>query len=95
MILIQREIKAIRKTVSGLIKLIHPDKEIDDFTLEAYIAVAIKGRGLINKFLHNKNKNNIKEINIKITRNLLCTDKTYREFEIPVNELLKRIYLYG
>ncbi|MBP9630563.1 MAG: hypothetical protein KBE03_08845 [Leptotrichiaceae bacterium] len=87
----EREIRAIRKTVSGLIKLTHPDKEIDDFTLEAYIAIAIKGRGLVNKFLNNKNKNNVDVIDIKVNRILMCADRLNREFQIPVNELLKRM----
>ncbi len=87
----EREVKAIRKTVSGLIKLTHPDKDIDDFTLEAYLAIAIKGRGLINKFLNNKHKNNVDEINVRITRIQLCDDGWKREVTIPVNEPLKRM----
>ena len=86
-----RETKAIRKTVSGLIKLTHPDEDIDDYTLEAYIAIAIKGRGLVNRFLNNKNKNNVDLIDIKVIRIMMCNDGIHREFEMPVKELLKRM----
>lgn len=87
----EREVKAIRKTVSGLIKLTHPDKVIDDFTLEAYIAIAIKGRGLINKFLNNKNKNNVDKISVEVARKSLQVIETGEKTIIPVNELLKRM----
>ncbi len=87
----EREVRAIRKTVSGLIKLTHPDEQIDDFTLEAYIAIAIKGRGLINKFLHNKNKNNVNVINVELLRKIPETIETGKVSIIPVNELLKRM----
>ena len=87
----EREVKAIRKTVSGLIKLTHPDRKIDDFTLEAYIAIAIKGRGLINKFLNNKNKNNVNKINVEIARKIPQVVETGEKTRIPVDELLKRM----
>ncbi len=85
----EREVKAVRKTVSGLIKLTHPDKKIDDVTLEAYIAIAIKGRGLVNKFLNNKNKNNVSKIDIKVKKNksIFGDDKE----EVQVNEALKEL----
>ena len=79
----EREIKAIRKTVSGLIKLTHPDKQIDNYTLGAYIAIAIKGRGLVNRFLNNKNKNNIGKINIEVIDRF--------ENKIQVNKMLKKL----
>lgn len=83
----EREVRAIRKTVSGLIKLTHPDKNIDETTLEAYIAIAIKGRGLVNKFLNNKNKNNVNKIDIKVMkRKSMDTEEVE---EIQVNESLK------
>ncbi len=83
----EREVRAIRKTVSGLIKLTHPDKFIDNITIEAYIAIAIKGRGLINKFLNNKHKNNVGEINVKVTR----MEYINTEFESIINESLKNL----
>ena len=85
----EREVKAIRKTVSGLIKLTHPDKEIDDFTLGAYIAIAIKGRGLVNKFLNNKNKRNVNKIDIEIIRIDYNNKGEAEEISVPVNEMLK------
>ena len=85
----EREVKAVRKTVSGLIKLTHPDKDIDGLTLEAYIAIAIKGRGLVNKFLNNKNKNNVNKIDIKVKKRKDVF--TEYEEEVPVNESLKEL----
>ena len=86
----EREERAIRKTVSGLIKLTYPEKKIiDDKTLEAYIAIAIKGRSLINKFLSNKNKNNVSEIDVKVTK--ISSENKYKEIEVEVNESLKEM----
>ncbi len=85
----EREVKAVRKTVSGLIKLTHPDKDIDALTLEAYIAIAIKGRGLVNKFLNNKNKNNVNKIDIRVKKRKDVF--TEYEEEVPVNESLKEL----
>lgn len=87
----EREILAIRKTISGLIKLTNPDKSIDDFTLDAYIAIAIKGRGLINKFLNNKNKNNINKISVEVIKKISQTLGEDREIVIPVDEALKNL----
>lgn len=84
----EREVKAVRKTVSGLIKLTHPDKDIDVLTLEAYIAIAIKGRGLVNKFLNNKNKNNVSKIDIKVKKMKAMFGV---EEEVQVNESLKEL----
>lgn len=85
----EREERAIRKTVSGLIKLTYPEKKIDDKILEAYIAIAIKGRSLINKFLSNKNKNNVSEIDVKVTK--ISSENKYKEIEVEVNESLKEM----
>ena len=87
----EREVKAIRKTVSGLIKLIHPDKEIDDFTLGAYIAIAIKGRGLVNKFLNNKNRKNVSKIDIEVIKIGYERNGEAVEMQVPVNEMLKNL----
>ncbi len=83
----KREILAIRKTVSGLLKLTYPEGDIDDTVLEAYIAIAIKGRGLINKFLNNKNRNNVNKINIEVGK----IDNNHDCNEVDVNESLQRI----
>ncbi|MBP6282231.1 MAG: hypothetical protein KA384_09310 [Leptotrichiaceae bacterium] len=85
----EREVTAVRKTVSGLIKLTHPNREIDDITLEAYIAIAIKGRGLINKFLNNKNKNNVNKIDTEVKKRKGMFTKV--EEEVQVNESLKEL----
>ncbi len=87
----EREVKAIRKTVSGLIKLTHPDRKIDEFTLGAYIAIAIKGRGLVNKFLNNKNKKNVSKIDIEVVKIDYGKEGKALEIQIPVNEMLKNL----
>lgn len=92
----EREILAIRKTVSGLIKLIYPDKEsINDEVLESFIAIAIKGRGLINKFLNNKSKNNVKKIEIKVKKIYKSIDvnKSLKKFIFENNRLEMEYYL--
>ena len=87
----EREVKAIRKTVSGLIKLTHPDRRIDDFTLGAYIAIAIKGRGLVNKFLNNKNKKNVSKIDIEVVKISYNENGEAVEKQVPINEMLKNL----
>ncbi len=89
----EREVRAIKKTVSGLIKLTHPDKKIDRITLEAYIAIAIKGRGLINKFLNNKDGNNVSKIDIEVRKTLILFGIRKDEDKelIQVNESLKQL----
>jgi ATP-dependent Lon protease len=39
-----RDQKAVRKTVSGLIKLLHPDGEVTKVEVEEYLAYALEGR---------------------------------------------------
>lgn len=98
----EREITAIRKTVSGLIKLTHPDKRINSDTLEVYLAIAIKGRGLINKFLNNKNKSNIDQLNVNIINEnndkYIKVDQElknfiYKEHEAKINRLYHKYKL--
>jgi ATP-dependent Lon protease len=47
----QRDIKAVRKTVSGLIKLLHPDGEYTKEEVEEYLEFAVEGRRRIKEQL--------------------------------------------
>ncbi|RMI13589.1 MAG: protease Lon-related BREX system protein BrxL [Calditrichaeota bacterium] len=46
-----RDSKAVRKTVSGLIKLIHPDSQITKEELKEYLQVALEGRRRVKEQL--------------------------------------------
>jgi len=46
-----RDQKAVRKTVSGLIKLLHPDGEVSKLELEEYLAYAMEGRRRVKEQL--------------------------------------------
>jgi len=46
-----RDQKAVRKTVSGLIKLLHPDGEVTKAEIEEYLAYAIEGRRRVKEQL--------------------------------------------
>lgn len=46
-----RDQKAVRKTVSGLVKLLHPDGEVTKTELEEYLAYAMEGRRRVKEQL--------------------------------------------
>ncbi|MBK8058257.1 MAG: protease Lon-related BREX system protein BrxL [Gemmatimonadetes bacterium] len=46
-----RDQKAVRKTVSGLIKLLHPDGEVSKAEVEEYLAYAMEGRRRVKEQL--------------------------------------------
>jgi ATP-dependent Lon protease len=46
-----RDQKAVRKTVSGLIKLLHPDGEVTKAEVEEYLAYAMEGRRRVKEQL--------------------------------------------
>jgi ATP-dependent Lon protease len=46
-----RDQKAVRKTVSGLIKLLHPDGEVSKLEVEEYLAYAMEGRRRVKEQL--------------------------------------------
>ncbi|WNZ59537.1 protease Lon-related BREX system protein BrxL [Myxococcus sp. MxC21-1] len=46
-----RDQKAVRKTVSGLIKLLHPDGEVSKSEVEEYLAYAMEGRRRVKEQL--------------------------------------------
>lgn len=46
-----RDQKAVRKTTSGLIKLLHPDEEVTKAELEEYLAYALEGRRRVKEQL--------------------------------------------
>src|SRR5438270_5593083 len=46
-----RDAKAVRKTVSGLVKLLHPDRNIDDDDLREYLEFALEGRRRVKEQL--------------------------------------------
>jgi ATP-dependent Lon protease len=46
-----RDQKAVRKTVSGLIKLLHPDGEVTKVEVEEYLAYALEGRRRVKEQL--------------------------------------------
>ncbi|MFW6068729.1 MAG: protease Lon-related BREX system protein BrxL [Chloroflexota bacterium] len=47
----QRDVRAVRKAVSGLVKLLHPDGEVDKETLEEYLAFAMEMRRRVKEQL--------------------------------------------
>lgn len=47
----QRDVRAVRKTVSGLIKLLHPDGEFTKGELEEYLQLAMEGRRRVKEQL--------------------------------------------
>jgi len=46
-----RDSKAVRKTVSGLVKLMHPDREVTRAELETYLELALEGRRRVKEQL--------------------------------------------
>lgn len=46
-----RDSKAVRKTVSGLVKLLHPDRQVTKDELRTYLEVAIEGRRRVKEQL--------------------------------------------
>jgi ATP-dependent Lon protease len=46
-----RDAKAVRKTVSGLVKLLHPDQQISEDELREYLELAIEGRRRVKEQL--------------------------------------------
>ncbi|MFX1554535.1 MAG: protease Lon-related BREX system protein BrxL, partial [Promethearchaeota archaeon] len=47
----QRDVRAVRKTVSGLIKLLHPDGEFTRDELQEYLELALEGRRRVKEQL--------------------------------------------
>ena len=47
----QRDVRAVRKTVSGLIKLLHPDGKFTHDELEEYLELALEGRRRVKEQL--------------------------------------------
>jgi ATP-dependent Lon protease len=47
----QRDVRAVRKTVSGLVKLLHPNGEVDKETLEEYLIFAMEMRRRVKEQL--------------------------------------------
>jgi len=47
----QRDVRAVRKTVSGLIKLLHPDGEFSKDELQEYLELALEGRRRVKEQL--------------------------------------------
>jgi len=47
----QRDVRAVRKTVSGLIKLLHPDGRFSRDELEGYLQLALEGRRRVKEQL--------------------------------------------
>jgi ATP-dependent Lon protease len=47
----QRDVRAVRKTVSGLVKLLHPDGEVSRDEIETYMRVGMEGRRRVKEQL--------------------------------------------
>jgi len=47
----QRDVRAVRKTVSGLVKLLHPDGQVPNDELEEYLRLAMEGRRRVKEQL--------------------------------------------
>jgi len=47
----QRDVRAVRKTVSGLVKLLHPDGGFDKQEIEEYLELAMEGRRRVKEQL--------------------------------------------
>ncbi|MBN1935997.1 MAG: protease Lon-related BREX system protein BrxL [Anaerolineae bacterium] len=47
----QRDVRAVRKTVSGLIKLLHPDGQFEKRELQEYLELALEGRRRVKEQL--------------------------------------------
>ena len=47
----QRDVRAVRKTVSGLVKLLHPDGQVSQDALEEYLQLALEGRRRVKEQL--------------------------------------------
>lgn len=47
----QRDVRAVRKTVSGLVKLLHPDGQMSQDELEEYLQLAMEGRRRVKEQL--------------------------------------------
>jgi len=47
----QRDVRAVRKTVSGLVKLLHPDGQVSKEELEEYLQLAMEGRRRVKEQL--------------------------------------------
>jgi ATP-dependent Lon protease len=47
----QRDVRAVRKTVSGLVKLLHPDGQVTRDELEEYLQLAMEGRRRVKEQL--------------------------------------------
>jgi len=47
----QRDVRAVRKTVSGLIKLLHPDGRFTRDELQEYLEIALEGRRRVKEQL--------------------------------------------
>lgn len=57
-----RDSKSIEKTVSGLLKILHPHKKVDESEIMSYFHIAFKGRKLVKRMLVKKNP---KEFNVE------------------------------
>jgi len=47
----QRDVRAVRKTVSGLIKVLHPDGEFEKDEVQEYLEIALEGRRRVKEQL--------------------------------------------
>lgn len=47
----QRDVRAVRKTVSGLVKLLHPDGQVNGDELETYLRLTMEGRWRVKEQL--------------------------------------------
>lgn len=47
----QRDVRAVRKTVSGLVKLLHPDGQVNGDELETYLRLTMEGRRRVKEQL--------------------------------------------
>lgn len=88
----ERGERSIKKTVSGLLKILHPDKKVTPQELSLYIYLALEGRYLIEKQLQKESPDEFKELISEFSLNIEGKTKKYKLNDPSKNDLEKSLY---
>lgn len=88
----ERGERSIRKTVTGLLKILHPHKEVTSEELSTYIYLALEGRYLIERQLQKESPNEFKELISSFSISIEDEEETYDLHDPSENKLEMMLY---